>query len=176
MNALFSEGRRGSVGALRFCWVVSSAGFVAETERFRPQEGGQENGEAWENGEARESGEALSSAPPQTPTLTAEAPVSVLFSVPKKSFKKAWKRNLIKRRMRESYRTRKHALTAAAAAAGQHIDIALICSPTAAKGATAKGITAKGAAVANPIPDFKTLDNAIEKILAKIHAKILERS
>ncbi len=82
--------------------------------------------------------------------------VSVLFSVPKKVFKRAWKRNLIKRRMRESYRVRKHGLAAAALAAGQHIDIALICSPPGVKGAAAV------------IPDFKTVDNAIEKILAKI--------
>jgi ribonuclease P protein component len=142
MERLFGEGRRGTVGPVRFCWLVST-----------PEEG---------------------------------AAVSVLFSVPKKSFKRAWKRNLIKRRMRESFRTRKHALVAAATAAGRHIDIALICSPPVAKGAaaTAKGDakaakadaraakTSKRAPVPIPIPDFKTLDHAIEKILAKI----LERS
>ncbi len=87
---------------------------------------------------------------------TAEPGVSVLFSVPKKIYKRAWKRNLIKRRMRESYRTRKHDLVAAALAAGQHLDIALLCSPT-----TEKGLPAT-------IPDFKTLDHAIGKILTKI--------
>ncbi|MEO8760628.1 MAG: ribonuclease P protein component, partial [Bacteroidia bacterium] len=34
----------------------------------------------------------------------------VVFSVPKRSFKKAVDRNLIKRRMREIYRTNKHLL------------------------------------------------------------------
>jgi hypothetical protein len=144
MSALFSEGRKGSVGPVRFCWLAS---------------------------------------PVASP---ASAPVSVLFSVPKKACKKAWKRNLIKRRMRESYRTRKHTLSTAAVTAGRHIDIALVCYPPATKGAAAKGTaakvtatkgtTAKENSAANPIPDFKTLDNAIEKILAKIHANFLERS
>ncbi len=38
------------------------------------------------------------------------APCQVVFSVPKKSFKKAVDRNLLKRRMRESYRMHKQEL------------------------------------------------------------------
>ncbi len=38
----------------------------------------------------------------------------VLVSVPKRNFKRAVKRNLLKRRLRESYRTRKELLTAPA--------------------------------------------------------------
>jgi hypothetical protein len=119
--------------------------------------------------------------PPRDSTQPpAEPGVSVLFSVPKKIFKQAWKRNLIKRRMRESYRTRKHELVAVVTAARQHIDIALICSPPVAKGDAAgggKGSSAgakrnaaarTGAGTGAAIPDFKTVDNAIEKILAKV--------
>ncbi len=40
----------------------------------------------------------------------AETPVSILISVPKKKFKRAVKRNLIKRQIRETYRVRKHSL------------------------------------------------------------------
>ena len=36
-----------------------------------------------------------------------EGPVRLLISVPKKFFKRAVKRNLLKRRVREAYRTRK---------------------------------------------------------------------
>lgn len=36
----------------------------------------------------------------------------IMVSVPKKLFKRAVKRNLLKRRLRESYRSQKHALTA----------------------------------------------------------------
>lgn len=39
-----------------------------------------------------------------------EIPVRVMVSVPKKRFKRAVKRNRLKRRMREAYRQNKHAL------------------------------------------------------------------
>ncbi|MBC7921389.1 MAG: ribonuclease P protein component [Ferruginibacter sp.] len=41
------------------------------------------------------------------PAGTATAPPQVLFTVPKKHFKKAVSRNLLKRRMREAYRRHK---------------------------------------------------------------------
>lgn len=73
-----------------------------------------------------------------------EPGVAVMFSVPKKIFKRAWKRNLVRRRMRESYRVRKNALE------GRGLDIAFICAPTA------------------EIPDFQQIDGAIRKILERI--------
>ncbi|MDR2912800.1 MAG: ribonuclease P protein component [Alistipes sp.] len=151
IGALFAGGRRGGAGPLKFCCIAGAADDDAQV-------GG----------------------------------VSVLFSVPKKVFKRAWKRNLIKRRMRDSYRCRKHELAALAAASGRHIDIAFICSPVAEArsknaggGAAAKKDNAvaakktetvrkKGGNAKKPvpeIPDFKTIDNAIGKILDQILAR-----
>lgn len=44
-------------------------------------------------------------------TLDTQSTVKVVFSVPKRNFKQAVKRNLIRRRMRESYRLNKTILT-----------------------------------------------------------------
>jgi ribonuclease P protein component len=83
-----------------------------------------------------------------------KAAVSVLFSVPKRQFKRAWKRNLIKRRMKESYRQAKTTLVETMTSRGRHADIALVCI-----------------AEKNNIPDYKTIDDAIHKILAQIIAR-----
>lgn len=50
--------------------------------------------------------------------------VAVMFSVPKKRFKRAVKRNLLRRRMKEAYRLNK--LKLAAAARGHGVDMALM--------------------------------------------------
>jgi ribonuclease P protein component len=80
-----------------------------------------------------------------------ETTVSVLFSVPKREFKRAWKRNLIKRRMKESYRQAKGPLVEKLVSKGRRADIALVC-----------------VAPKDNIPDYKTIDDAVRKILAKI--------
>ena len=144
IEALFSGGRRGTVAPLRFCFIVSE-GVEAAASTGVAVSGEAVSGEALMEARLPEEAEAITSG---------EAAVSVLFSVPKKAFKRAWKRNLIKRRMRESYRKRKHALADAVRASGRHIDIALICMPS------------------EEIPDYATIDNAIAKILDKIPARI----
>lgn len=54
------------------------------------------------------------------------AAVSILISVPKKRFKRAVKRNLVKRQVREAYRKNKHLLLDALAARNQRLVIAFI--------------------------------------------------
>ena len=76
---LMKEGRWGFAGCLKYCW--------------RPREG---------------AGEGASKVAGETSAGAAAAPVSrLLISVPKRLFKRAVKRNLLKRRIREAWRVRK---------------------------------------------------------------------
>ncbi len=64
---------------------------------------------------------------PEAPSLE---PVRVLISVPKRYFKKAVDRNLIKRRIRESYRHNKLPLISSLQGSGNRIDLAIIWNDT----------------------------------------------
>lgn len=55
-----------------------------------------------------------------------EASASILISVPKKKFKRAVKRNYIKRQIREGYRLNKHGLLKALDEKGKRLAIAFI--------------------------------------------------
>ncbi len=78
---------------------------------------------------------------------SAESTVEVLFSVPKKFLRRANKRNLVRRRTKESYRLSKDAV--AEAAAERHISLALIYST-------------------KKINNYKTVKYAVEKILDEV--------
>jgi ribonuclease P protein component len=75
--------------------------------------------------------------------------VRALFSVPKRNFKRAVRRNLLRRRMREAYRLNKTALCDKAAAAGKSVELALVYS-------------------SKEIHDFKTIEHGIKRILAEV--------
>lgn len=64
---------------------------------------------------------------PEDPSLE---PVRVLISVPKRYFRKAVDRNLIKRRIREAYRQNKLPLVNSLPGSGKHIDMAIIWTDT----------------------------------------------
>jgi ribonuclease P protein component len=53
-------------------------------------------------------------------------PVSVMLSIPKKKIKKANRRNLIKRQLRETYRLRKHELSATLAEKNKSMHLAFL--------------------------------------------------
>lgn len=83
---------------------------------------------------------------------SAAAGVAVLFSVPKRLHKRANKRNLLRRRMRESYRLSKEALVAAAESRGLVIKIAFIY-------------------VSKEELTYKAINDAIVNILAEIQER-----
>lgn len=78
--------------------------------------------------------------------------VEVLFSVPKRNHKRANKRNLLRRRMKEAYRLQKHPLWQHAEATGVAIDMALVYS--------SKEVVA-----------YKTIENAIRRILEQVASR-----
>ena len=72
---------------------------------------------------------------------------SILFSTPKKIHKRANRRNLLRRRMREAYRLNKSVLTASGKTGA--VDIALIYS-------------------SREVHDYKTIENGVKRILRAV--------
>jgi ribonuclease P protein component len=64
---------------------------------------------------------------PEDPSLE---PVRVLISVPKRYFRKAVDRNLLKRRIREAYRQNKLPLVSSLTGSGKRIDVGVIWNDT----------------------------------------------
>lgn len=82
-----------------------------------------------------------------------EGGVSILVSVPKKNHKRAVRRNKLRRRTRESFRLGKAGISDKAVRAAKQIDLALIY-------------------VSKEIEEYKTIENAVGKILAQIAENI----
>ncbi len=75
----------------------------------------------------------------------------MLVSVPKKRFKRAVKRNRVKRLVREAYRLNKHTL--AAAAAGRQVNLAFVL-------------------IDNQLPTQRQITNAVSLALSRIAAEL----
>lgn len=89
----------------------------------------------------------------QTERSEGEPPVQILISVPKKCFKRAVKRNRVKRQIRESYRHNKQILNCySEELAGQGLDIAFIW-------------------MGNELTDTATVDNRIVNLLKRMTEK-----
>lgn len=75
--------------------------------------------------------------------------IEVMFSVPKKFHKRANKRNLLKRRTRETYRLNREVLCERISQAGVEVNLAFIYST-------------------KEVHSYKTIENAVQKILAQV--------
>jgi ribonuclease P protein component len=75
--------------------------------------------------------------------------VEVLFSVPKRNHKRANKRNLLRRRMKEAYRLQKVALWEYATNQGLEFDVALVYS-------------------SKELLSYKSIENGIRKVLEEL--------
>lgn len=81
-------------------------------------------------------------------------PVQVAFSIPKRRFKSAVKRNQVRRKVKEAYRLRKAELyDAINLPDGHQLALMLIF-------------------ISNDMPDFNTADKAIKKVISKLVAEL----
>lgn len=78
--------------------------------------------------------------------------VKFLISVPKRNHKRANKRNLLKRRIREALRLNKHIVTENPAFEGKTITLALIY-------------------VAKDVVEYKTIENGVKKVLSSVELR-----
>lgn len=80
-------------------------------------------------------------------------PVEIMFSVPKKFHKRANRRNLLKRRMREAYRLGREPLCERLGERSAHVHIALIYST-------------------KECHSYKTIRNAVQRILEQVSSRL----
>ena len=122
IRRLFTEGRSGFVYPFRYMFLVDSAASDAASDAMND---GVLEGNAGKD----------------------VAELEVMFSVPKKFHKRANKRNLLKRRMREAYRLNNAVLREKAL--GKSVDLALVYST-------------------KDILSYKTIEHALRRIMGKI--------
>ena len=116
---LLAGGRWGSLGRFRYCWMVRTDG-VALPEAHCPSSqenapglpeahcpSSQENAPALPEAHCPSSQENAHQGSALPAGIASEVPGRILVSVPKRCFKRAVKRNLLKRRIREAYRVQK---------------------------------------------------------------------
>lgn len=96
---------------------------------------------------------ALYSITPKDETVN--SPIKITVAVPKRAFKRAVKRNLLKRRMREAYRLNKEQLYNAAIETNQTIEIVFIYLGKAEKG-------------------YEKIEHAMVELLQVMHQKATE--
>lgn len=132
IRRLFGEGHSGFVYPVRYVYLLEW-----------PQQGGQEGAP---QGMVSQQ-EQLSAEGVKTPV--SDRAVQAMFSVPKKFHKRANRRNLHKRRMREAYRLGRETMCERLRQSGKHLQIAFIYST-------------------KECHSYKTISNAVQRILEQV--------
>ena len=152
ISTLLADGRWGGLGHFRYCWLAQPAAAgagaglgVGAAGSSAPGSGVGVPGAGAVGSGAPGAGAA--GAPDVMPDQIGHLPSRILVSVPKRFFKRAVKRNLLKRRIREAYRLQKELLT------GSGVDILFSYSHS-------------------EIADFQTLYAEVADILGRIDAKL----
>lgn len=154
IRRLFEEGRSGFVYPFRYIWLKEEH---AENVEVAAGEGASVVVAEGSAGTVSASSVSASSASASSVSGEGEGAsvgsdavaggVEVMFSVPKRFLKRANKRNLVRRRAKESYRLNKTILTEVVG--DRRVRIALVYST-------------------KKIHEYKTINNAVERILGEI--------
>ena len=123
IRRLFGEGHSGFVYPVRYVYLLEQQGVEQGVE------------------------EQLSAEGVKTPV--SDRAVQAMFSVPKKFHKRANRRNLHKRRMREAYRLGRETMCERLSNSGKHLQIAFIYSTKESH-------------------SYKTISNAVQRILEQV--------
>lgn len=94
---LLADGKWGAYGHFRYCWLVPAAAGGSDVHSATATHGPAQ----------KTSVNVTTDQPAICPQATSYRPGRILISVPKRFFKRAVRRNLLKRRIREAYRVQK---------------------------------------------------------------------
>lgn len=144
IRRLFEEGRSGFVYPFRYIWLKEEGIENVEVAAGEGASVGVTEGSAGTVSASSVSGEGEGA---NVGSNGVAGGVEVMFSVPKRFLKRANKRNLVRRRAKESYRLNKTILTEVVG--DRRVRIALVYST-------------------KKIHEYKTINNAVERILGEI--------
>lgn len=147
IRRLFGEGHSGFVYPLRYVWAEIEGAEIEGAEI----EGAKTAGAEIEGAEI--AGAEVAKAEQGVEKEATSRPVEIMFSVPKKFHKRANRRNLLKRRMREAYRLERGPLCARLGERSAHVHIALIYST-------------------KECHSYKTIRNAVQRILEQVSVRL----
>ena len=150
IRRLFEEGRSGFVYPFRYIWLKEESAENVEVAAGKGASVVVAEGSAGSVLASSVSAISASSASGEGASVGSDAGaggVEVMFSVPKRFLRRANKRNLVRRRTKESYRLNKTILTEVVG--DRRVRIALVYST-------------------KKIHEYKTINNAVERILGEI--------